>query len=98
MIFDLGTLDSGGRSLPFGLLVSESISSRKGTRTLWKHFRSCTNKGNSSQNSLPEELKVNGETYTDSEDIAFKLNEYFSSVCDQFQTGNDPSDTRNLSK
>ena len=45
---------------------SESISSQKDTRTLWKHFRSCTNKGNSSQNSLPEELKVTGETYTDS--------------------------------
>ena len=29
---------------------------------------------------------------------AFKLNEYFASVCDQFQTGNDPSDTLNLSK
>ena len=63
-----------------------------------KHFRSCTNKGNSSQNSLPEELKVHGETYTDSEDIAFKLNEYFASVCDQFQTGSDPSDILNLSK
>ena len=73
---------------------SESISSQ----TLWIHFRSLTNKGNSPQNAFPEEVKVNGETYKDSEDIAFKLYEYFASACDQFKTTNDPSDTLNLSK
>ena len=33
-------------------------------------------------NNLPRELIMNGETITDPEDIAAKLNAYFSSIAD----------------
>ena len=48
---------------------SESIASRKDTRTIWKHFRLVTNKGtcNASQSTLSDELNVDNEIYTDSE-------------------------------
>ena len=41
---------------------------------------------------------INDQTYTDSKDIAFKLNEFFASVCDQFSFGNDPADHPDLNK
>ena len=65
---------------------SEPIASQKDTRKIWKHFRSLNNKTNSAQNTLPDEILINDQTYrpTDSKDIAFKLNEFFASVCDQF--------------
>ena len=75
---------------------SESISSQKDTRTIWKHFRSYTKKTNSPLNNLPDELKMNDVTYSDSQNIACKLNEYFASVCDHFSSHNDPVDAPNM--
>ena len=77
---------------------SESIAFQKDTRKIWKHFRSLNNKANSAQNTLPDEILINDQTYTDSKDIAFKLNEFFASVCDQFSFGNDPADHPDLNK
>ena len=77
---------------------SESIASQKDTRTLWKHFRSVTNKDNASLNTLPEELNIDNEIYTDSEKIAVKLNEYFASVSDQYKTDCDSLYPPNFSK
>ena len=79
-------------------LFTESITSQKDTKTLWKHFRSYTNKSSASQNSLPEELTMNAITYTESEDIAVKLNEYFASVCDQISTRDDFNGPLDLEK
>ena len=45
-------------------------------KTIWKHFRSFTNKTNCSSNTLPEEFIIDDELYTDSKDIAAKLNEF----------------------
>ena len=41
---------------------------------------------------------INDQTYTDSKDIAFKLNEFFASVCNQFNFGNDPANHPDLNK
>ena len=46
---------------------SESIESNKDPGTLWKHFRSVTNKSNAPLSSLPHELTINNVLYTDSE-------------------------------
>ena len=77
---------------------SESISSQKDTRTIWKHFRSYTKETNSPLNTLPDELKMNDVTYSDSQNIACKLNEYFASVCDQFSSHNDSVDAPDMNK
>ena len=75
---------------------SESIASQKDTKTIWKHFRSFTNKNNCSSNTLPEELIIDDELYTDSKDIAAKLNEFFASICVQFNVDGDPANTHDL--
>ena len=77
---------------------SESIASQKDVRKIWKHFQSLNNKANSAQNTLPDEILINDQTYTDSKDIALKSNEFFASVCDQFSFGNDPADHPDLNE
>ena len=37
---------------------------------------------------MPEEIIINNERYTSSEDVATKLNEYFSSISDIFGIDN----------
>ena len=77
---------------------SESISSQKETRTICKHFRSYTKKTNSPLNTLPGKLKMNDVRYSDSQNIACKLNDYFASVCDHFSSHNDPGDAPDMNK
>ena len=77
---------------------SESIATQKDTKTIWKHFRSYTKKTDSTLNTLPDELKINDETYSDSQNIASKLNEYFASVCDHFSSHSDPVDAPDMKK
>ena len=77
---------------------SESIATQKDTKTIWKHFRSYTKKTDSTLKTLPDELKINDETYSDSQNIASKLNEYFASVCDHFSSHSDPVDAPDMKK
>ena len=77
---------------------SESIATQKDTKTIWKHFRSYTKKTDSTLNTLPDELKINDETYSYSQTIASKLNEYFASVCDHFSSHSDPVDAPDMKK
>ena len=77
---------------------SESIATHKDTKIIWKHFRSYTKKTDSTLNTLPDELKINDETYSDSQNIASKLNEYFASVCDHFSSHSDPVDAPDMKK
>ena len=77
---------------------SESIESNKDSRTLWKHFRSVTNKSDAPLSSLPHELTINNVLYTDSEDIAVKLNEFFASVCEQLKADSEPSERPDYTK
>ena len=77
---------------------SESIKFNKDSRTLRKHFRSVTNKSNAPLSSLPHELTINNVLYTDSEDIAVKLNEFFASVCEQLKADSEPSERPDYTK
>ena len=75
---------------------SASIVSQKDTRIIWKHLRTLTKNDDSSSNTLPDEIKIDNETYSNSGDIASKLNEYFASVCDHFC--GDPVDAPDFNK
>ena len=61
---------------------------RKRTRAIWQHFRKVNNNDKNSNGSLPEEIIINNERYTSSEDVATKLNDYFSSISDIFGSDN----------
>ena len=56
------------------------MESSKNTSSIWKHL-SAVNKGSTSKaNNMPDELIINNEHILDSNTIAFKLNEYCSSI------------------
>ena len=69
---------------------SDSVTDSKDTRAIWQHFRKINNKDKSSNSILPEEVIIDDISYTKSEDIAAKLNEYFSSISEIFRN-NDAS-------
>ena len=70
---------------------SISITNSKDTKTIWKHLRTATNDSISSQNSIPDELCVDGKTYTSSEEVAFRLNNYFAKISELFSENDDES-------
>ena len=53
-----------------------------------QHFRKINDNDKSSNSNLPDEIIINNERYTSSEDVATKLNEYFSSISDVFGIDN----------
>ena len=61
---------------------SDYVKNFKDSKTIWNHLRAVNNKNKTTLNNLPRELIMNDETITDSEDIAAKLNAYFSSIAD----------------
>ena len=64
-----------------GIIFSASIVSQKDTRIIWKHLRIFTKNDNSSSNTLPDEIKIGNETYSDPIDTPDfnKLNDYVNS-------------------
>ena len=64
---------------------SDTVTKSKDTKTIWQHFRKVNDKNTSSDSSLPEEIIFDNRRYTKSEDIAAKLNEYFSSISEIFK-------------
>ena len=59
---------------------ADYVESSKNTSSIWKHL-SAVNKGSTTKaNSMPDELIINNEHILDSNTIASKLNEYFSSI------------------
>ena len=57
-----------------------SIETSKSTSSIWKHL-SAINKGTTSNaNNLPDEIFIDNVLVSDSNEIASKLNEYFSSI------------------
>ena len=56
------------------------MTNLKDTKSIWKHLRNANKKTTACDNSLPDELEINGQQYTNSQDIAFKLNDYFASI------------------
>ena len=61
---------------------SDSISDSKDSKFLWRHLRAVSGNKRVSSSDLPDELIINNETFTGSENIATKLNEYFTSIAD----------------
>ena len=64
---------------------SDTVINSKDTKTIWQHFRKINNKDTNSSTGLPEEIVIDDKRYTKSEDIATKLNEYFSSILEIFK-------------
>ena len=73
---------------------TKSIENFKDTSTIWKHLRAVNNGSTSSGITLPDELIIEGVHFTDSETIATKFNEYFTSTAQILETSN--SDTNDL--
>ena len=73
---------------------TKSIENFNDTSTLWKHLRAVNNGSTSSGKTLPDELIIKGVHFTDSETIATKFNEYFTSVAQILENTN--SDTNDL--
>ena len=72
---------------------TDSVSILKDSKTIWKHLRTATKTSNPSSNTLPDELIINDQKFSNSEDIAFKLNNYFAKISELFQD-NDEIPTR----
>ena len=63
---------------------SEKVDNSKDTKSIWKHLRDVNTGTKPSANNLPTELIINGERINNSEQIAAKLNNYFSTVAEQY--------------
>ena len=64
---------------------SNTVINSKDTKTIWQHFGKVNNNDTKANSGLPEEIVVDNKRYTQSEDIANKLNEYFSTISDIFK-------------
>ena len=64
----------------------DTVDNCKDTKAIWKHLRSVNTGTNLSTNQLPAELVINNEHIIDSTKVASKLNGFFASVADQFNT------------
>ena len=80
------------------MFFSESRATQKDTKNICKHFRSYTKKADSSLNTFPDERKINDVTYSDSQNIASKLNEYFPSDCDHINSHSGPVDAPDMKR
>lgn len=67
---------------------SESITKSKDSKRIWAHLRTVNGDSKASSKNLPEEIIIDNERITEPEDIAQKLNIYFSSVADIFSENN----------
>ena len=72
---------------------SDSVTDSKDTRAIWQHFRKINKKDKRSNSNLHEEVIIDDIRYTKSENIAAKLNEYFSPISEIFRN----NDASNLS-
>ena len=77
---------------------SEAVTNLKDTKSIWKHLRTANKKTSACDNSLPDELKINGQQYTSSQDIAFKLNDYFASISEYIDTNDVITSAPDLTK
>ena len=61
---------------------SESVANSKDTKRIWAYLRTVNRDIKPSGKQLPEELIIDNEKITKSEDVAHILNTYFTSVAD----------------
>ena len=77
---------------------SEAVTNLKDTKSIWKHLRTANKKTSACDNALPDELEINGQQYTNSQDIAFKLNDYFASISEYINTNDVITSAPDLTK
>ena len=77
---------------------SESISKSKDSKHIWSHLRTLNGDSMASNKRLPEEIIINNECITQSNDIAQKLNEYFTSIADILNQNDNETPTLNTEK
>ena len=77
---------------------SDSISNSKDSKFIWRHLRSVSDNITVSSSNLPDELIINDETFTGSENVATKLNEYFTSIADILDKNQDKSTDPDLDR
>ena len=70
---------------------SESIINTKDSKFTWKHLHSINSPTTNSSKTLPDELIINGQKITNSENVAAKLNDFFSSITDILNKNSDES-------
>ena len=68
------------------------------TSAIWKYLRMVDRGSISTTNSLPDELEVDGEHFSDSQSIAAKPNHYFSSVAKVSNSANTEETELDLTK
>ena len=61
-------------------LFTDSVMNSKDTKTIWQHFKKVNNKHNCSSKKLPDEIIIDNNRFTSSEDIASELNKYFATI------------------
>ena len=59
---------------------TEFISNSKDTKHIWAHLRTVNGDTKASSKYLPKELTIGNNFFPKSEDIAHKLNSYFTSI------------------
>ena len=69
-----------------------SVEKQKDSKALWNHFRAVNNGSKSSENGIPHEIEIEGERFSDSQTVAAKLNEYFTSVSTILNNENSSND------
>ena len=69
-----------------------SVEEQKYSKELWNHFRAVNNGSKSSENGIPDEIEIEGETFNDSQTVATKLNEYFKSISTSLNNANSSND------
>ena len=77
---------------------SEAVTNLKDTKSIWKHLRTANKKTSACDNALPDELQINGQQYTNSQDIAIKLNDYFASISEYINTNDVITSAPDLTK
>ncbi|MCG8046530.1 MAG: reverse transcriptase domain-containing protein [Candidatus Thiodiazotropha endolucinida] len=77
---------------------SNSIENSKDTSAIWRHLRAVNKGSSTTDNVLPDKLTINGETYTDSETVAVKFNEFFTSIAEILSDKNTNTSVLNDSK
>ena len=68
------------------------LKSKKDSKALWNHVRVVNNGSKSSENGMPDEIEIEGESFNDSQTVAAKLNKYFTSVSTILNNENSSND------
>ena len=77
---------------------TNSVENMKDTSSIWRHLKVVSKGSTASSKTLPDELIIDGEHFTDSETIAIKLNEYFTSIAQILDDTNTDSNDLNVTK